>query len=152
MVRKIALLLAALLVLIQFIRPEKNANPELSTADISQVYAMPAAVKNILVQSCYDCHSNHTRYPWYAHIQPVAWWLNSHIQEGKEHLNFSEFGTYPAKKANHKLEEVEEAVTDGWMPLDSYLWVHRDARLTADQAQAVADWARELRGGAAAGH
>lgn len=152
MVRKIALLLAALLVLIQFIRPEKNANPELSTADISQVYAMPGAVKNILVQSCYDCHSNHTRYPWYAHIQPVAWWLNSHIQEGKEHLNFSEFGTYPAKKANHKLEEVEEAVTDGWMPLDSYLWVHRDARLTADQAQAVADWARELRGGAAAGH
>lgn len=152
MVKKMALLFAALLVLIQFIRPEKNANPELSTADISQVYTMPAAVKNILVQSCYDCHSNNTRYPWYAHIQPVAWWLNSHIQEGKEHLNFSEFGTYPAKKANHKLEEVEEAVTDGWMPLDSYLWVHRDARLTAEQAQAVADWARELRGGAAAGH
>lgn len=145
MIRKIAYAVLAVLAVSQFIRPPKNESIGASSADISQVYTVPADVQRILVQSCYDCHSNNTRYPWYAQIQPVGWWLNSHIQEGKEHLNFSEFATYRAKKANHKLEEVEEAVMDGWMPLDSYLWVHGDARLTPEQAQAVAEWARQLR-------
>ncbi len=145
--RKLLYALGALVIGIQFIRPTANQNPEVAATDITQVYTVPAEVKGILVQSCYDCHSNNTRYPWYAHIQPVGWWLSSHIEDGKKHLNFSEFGTYAAKKANHKLEEVEEAVTDGWMPLDSYLWVHHEARLTPEQARAVATWARQLRAG-----
>lgn len=147
MARKILYGLAMVVAVIQFIRPTKNQNPGVGPNDITQTYAVPAEVKGILVQSCYDCHSNNTRYPWYSNIQPVGWWLNSHIQDGKKHLDFSEFGTYTAKKANHKLEEVEDAVTEGWMPLDSYLWVHHEARLTPDQAQAVAAWARNLRTG-----
>jgi hypothetical protein len=145
MIRKILYGLAAVVAVIQFVRPAKNESTDITTADLTRVYSVPPEIKSILEKSCYDCHSNRTRYPWYAEIQPVGWWLNSHIQEGKEHLNFSEFGAYPAKKADHKLEEIEEAVTEGWMPLSSYVWIHRDAQLHPEQAQAIAAWAHSLR-------
>jgi hypothetical protein len=145
MIRKILYGLAAVVAVIQFVRPERNDSTDITTADLSRLYSVPPEIKSILEKSCYDCHSNRTRYPWYAEIQPVGWWLNSHIQEGKEHLNFSEFGAYPGKKADHKLEEIEEAVTEGWMPLGSYVWIHRDAQLHPEQAQAIAAWAHSLR-------
>jgi hypothetical protein len=145
MLRKILLALLVVLVIIQFIRPEKNQAAGVSPNDITAKYAVPANVQLVLKRSCFDCHSNNTTYPWYATIQPVAWWLSSHIDEGKEELNFSEFATYSPKKARHKLEEVGEAVTDGWMPLGAYLWIHHDARLKPEEAKLIADWASQLR-------
>ncbi|GAB2550448.1 heme-binding domain-containing protein [Spirosoma aerophilum] len=139
------LALLAVFVLIQFIRPEKNESTGVSANDITAKYAVPAAVQATLKRSCYDCHSNNTTYPWYDRIQPVAWWLNHHIDEGKRELNFSEFASYSPKKADHKLEEIGEAVTDGWMPLGSYLWIHTDAKLKPEEARQIADWASQLR-------
>lgn len=95
----------------------------------------------ILDKACYDCHSNNTRYPWYANVQPVAWWLNSHVEEGKGEINFDEFLTYPAKKARHKMEEVNEMVKEGEMPLNSYTWVHKEAVLSQSEKLAIANWA-----------
>ena len=102
---------------------------------------MPAEVDAILKSSCYDCHSNNTHYPWYANIQPVAWWLADHVNEGKREINFNEFLTYKPKKAHHKMEEVAEMVNEGEMPLQSYTIVHRDASLSDAQRKLVADWA-----------
>ena len=82
--------------------------------------------------------------PWYAHVQPVGWWLASHISEGKKHLDFSSFKTYHEKKANHKLEELSEAVTDGWMPLETYVWLHRDAKVTPKETRLINDWIASL--------
>ncbi|QMW02017.1 heme-binding domain-containing protein [Spirosoma foliorum] len=144
MLRKILLGLLAVLVIIQFIRPEKNQSAVVSANDITTKYAVPADVHAVLKRACFDCHSNNTTYPWYDNIQPVAWWLHHHIEEGKEELNFSEFATYSPKKARHKLEEVGEAVTEGWMPLGSYLWIHTDAKLKPEEAKLVADWAKGL--------
>ncbi|GAB2607213.1 heme-binding domain-containing protein [Spirosoma areae] len=144
MFRKILLALLAVLVVIQFIRPEKNQSASLSSNDITTKYAIPADVHQVLKRSCFDCHSNNTTYPWYAAVQPVAWWLNHHIDEGKDELNFSEFTTYTPKKAAHKLEEVAEAVTDGWMPLGSYLWIHHEAKLKPEEAKLIANWASQL--------
>jgi hypothetical protein len=104
---------------------------------------LAAETKAVLEVACYDCHSNNTRYPWYANVQPVAWWLQGHVKEGKQHLNFSEFTTYAPKKQHHKFEEIKEAVTDGWMPLDSYKWIHKDAVLTKEQSEAIAKWCDE---------
>lgn len=143
--RKVLLTLLGILVLIQFVRPEKNQSTGVSANDITTKYAVPADVHNLLKRSCFDCHSNNTVYPWYDNIQPVAWWLSNHINEGKRELNFSEFATYSPKKADHKLEEVGEAVTEGWMPLGSYLWVHHDAKLKPEEAKLIADWASQLR-------
>jgi hypothetical protein len=144
MLRKILLGLLILFVLIQFIRPEKNAGTIHGPKSIATLYPVPPQVEAILARSCYDCHSNHTNYPWYTNIQPAGWWMQHHVDEGNEHLNFSEFGIYPPKKMAHKMEEVREMVEKGEMPLESYALIHRDARLSAEDRRTLIEWARAV--------
>jgi hypothetical protein len=144
MIKKIAYVLLAALVIIQFFRPARNISTAKSPNDISNKYAVPASVQEILNTSCYDCHSNNTVYPWYANIQPVAWWLADHVNEGKKELNFSEFITYSPKKAHHKLEEVIEMVKEGEMPLQSYTIIHQNAKLSDAQKLEISNWADGL--------
>jgi hypothetical protein len=143
MLKKILLGLLALLVIIQFIRPEKNDSND-NTYHISTQYEVPAQVNDILVAACNDCHSNQTRYPWYSNIQPVAWWLNDHVEHGKGHLNFSEFTNRRIAVQNHKLEEVIEVIEEDEMPLKSYtaMGLHAEANLDDSQKQLLMDWAR----------
>ena len=101
-------------------------------------------MQDVLKKSCYDCHSYNTKYPWYNNIQPVAWWLQTHVNEGKHDLNFNEFATYAPKKQYHKLKDIIDSQNDGWMPLDSYLWIHKDAILTKDQRDELIKWADSL--------
>lgn len=145
MLKKILFLLGAALIIIQFIRPAKNQSNN-TTNDISTVYTIPADVQQILKTSCYDCHSNYTRYKWYDEIQPVRWWVEDHVKEGKAELNFSEFTTYPEKKRLHKLEEIGDVVDNDEMPLSSYTLAHRDAKLTAAQKEKLTAWAYSLAG------
>lgn len=133
--------LLAILLLAQFIRPAKNLSNDL-TNDISKKYPIPDSVQAILKVACNDCHSNYTIYPWYAEVQPVAVWLANHVEEGKEHLNFSNFTIRRVAVQNHKFEEIIEMVKEGEMPLASYTWVHRDAILTETQKQTLIDWAQ----------
>lgn len=142
--RTFQILLLAFIV-IQFFRPEKNKAVGISDNDISKVYPIPADVQSILKTSCYDCHSNNTVYPWYAEIQPVAWWLDDHIQHAKKDLNFSEFATYSIRRQYKKLEETNDLVKKGEMPLDSYLWIHKDAKLSDQQKLSIANWVTALR-------
>lgn len=138
----IAILLT--LVIIQFFSPERNISNE-HTNDIASSYFLPDSVASILQVACNDCHSNRTEYPWYSGIQPVAWWLDHHIKDGKRHLNFSTFTTRPIAVQYHKLEEIVETVEEGEMPLPSYSWLglHPDAKLTAEQRALVISWARD---------
>ena len=147
MKKKIAYTLLAALVIIQFFRPAKNINAaESATAnDISKVFAVPENVQSILKTSCYDCHSNNTYYPWYNNIQPVAWWLNHHVEEGRGELNFNEFATYTARRQYKKMEEVIDQVKEDEMPLSSYSIIHKDAKLNPDQKLALSSWADAAR-------
>lgn len=145
MARKILIGLAVVFVLIQFIRPERNQSPGAQPNGIETRYSIPANVQQVLKYSCYDCHSNNTNYPWYTNIQPVGWWLQSHVNDGKRHLNFDEFTTYSEKKAKHKFEELEETTKTGWMPLESYLIMHGDAKMTPQQAEEMRVWAAALK-------
>jgi hypothetical protein len=145
LLKKILLGLVLLFVAGQFIRPTKNIAAGPSANDITAHYPTPPAVKALLTTACYDCHSNTTRYPWYAEIQPTGWWLASHVEDGKKHLNFSEFAAYAPKRAVHKMEEVMDTVTEHEMPLSSYTLIHRDARLTDEQIKLLADWAETVR-------
>ena len=143
--RKIALIILVVLIVIQFIRPSKNISTEIiSENDVSKTYAIGDDVHQILIRKCYDCHSNNTVYPWYLNIQPIGWWMAYHIHEGKEELNFSEFKNYSAKRAAHKLDEISDAVTEGWMPLSSYLWMHPKAKIQTDEANAINAWIKTL--------
>lgn len=86
----ILITLLVVLVVIQFFHPAKNISTVKSPNDIAVLHNVPANVSTILDKACNDCHSNNTRYPWYNNIQPVAWWLDNHVQEGKGELNFNE--------------------------------------------------------------
>ena len=143
MVKKILLVLLAAFVVIQFIRPEKNVSDE-QLNHVSKKYAVPADVDAILKVACNDCHCNKTEYPWYANVQPVAWWLADHVKDGKRHLNFSTFAGMKVALQNHKFEEVVEMVEKKEMPLPSYtnLGLHSGANLTDAQRQTLIKWAK----------
>ena len=142
---KILVGIVIVLILIQFIRPAKNEGGGKAGGDISQVVSLPTTIGSKLKASCYDCHSNHTEYPWYSRVQPVGWWLANHIKEGKAELNFNEFGSYSKRRQLSKLKGIGESIKDGSMPLSSYLWIHRDANLSAADKKAIIDWAEETR-------
>lgn len=140
-IKTILIVLLIALIIIQFFRPTKNSGEELVANQITAVQNVPADVQQILKVSCNDCHSNTTYYPWYSKIQPVAWFLDDHIIEGKKELNFSEFATYSVNRRYKKFKEIQKQVKEDEMPLFSYTVPHRDAVLSAGQKTTLIDWA-----------
>lgn len=140
--KKIILGVVALLIVIQFIRPARNINGQVLPTDISKLYSVPENVQASLKTACYDCHSNNTRYPWYVNIQPVGWYLAWHVSEGKEELNFSDFGSYSQRKQKGKFKGIANTVQKGEMPLSSYTLIHKDAILTNEEKARLIDWAK----------
>lgn len=138
--KKIDIALLAVFVMIQFIRPSLNVENKSSSTDLVNVYSVPQNVLTVLRSSCYDCHSNHTNYPWYAHVQPLGWLLADHIREGKAELNFSEFGSYSLRRQASKLKGIENSIKDGTMPLWSYTLMHSKARLSKEEKALLLDW------------
>ncbi len=145
MLRKILLGIAAVLLILQFFQIDKT-NPEADPAlDFMNIHNPPGQIASMLKTACYDCHSYHTRYPWYTYTQPLAWWIEDHIDHGREELNFSEWATYSDRRADHKLEEAVEYTLNEEMPLPSYLIAHGDADLSDEQRKILADWFESLR-------
>jgi len=142
MKKKIVIGILICLVAIQFIRPAKNAGVTDKTKEIAAVIQVPENVQVILKKACNDCHSNNTVYPWYSYIQPVYFWLNHHINEGKREINFDEFATYRLRRQYHKLEEIIKQVKEGEMPLSSYTLIHKEAILTNDEKTTLTTWAK----------
>ena len=142
--KRILLFLLIAILIIQFIRPARNISNTVSSNDIAKLYTVPDTIHNILKVSCYDCHSNNTKYPWYSNVQPVGWWLQWHVNDGKKELNYSEFGGYEPRKQWRRLKQTAELAQQHEMPLDSYLWIHKDAKLSEDQIKILSDWAESL--------
>lgn len=138
--KRILLLLLVAFVAIQFFRPERNINAVLLPADISNTVYVPGKVSDILKNSCYDCHSNNTRYPWYMNIQPMGWIMADHVKDGKRDLNFSEFGNYSKRKQTNKLRGIETSVREGEMPISYYTSLHTDAKLNEEEKKLISDW------------
>ena len=143
--KKILWGLLILVVLAQFFGPEKNEGDLASLEPFLTETNPPEDVKLILKESCYDCHSNVTEYPWYHNITPVNYWMADHVKHGKGHLNFSVWNEYSVKKKEHKLEELIEEVEEGKMPLPSYTWTHDEANLSETQIETLNSWAKQLR-------
>lgn len=143
--KKWLLIFIVAFILIQFIQPARNTNGQVLQTDITRTYSVPAKVKAVLETACYDCHSNNTRYPWYANIQPGGWWLAKHIKDGKDELNFSEFGSYSPRRQANKLRSIQNSINDGTMPLWSYTLLHKNARLTNDQKALLIEWVSNVK-------
>jgi hypothetical protein len=125
---------------LQFFRPDFT-NPPVDHAEALQATtAVPENVQSILNRSCNDCHTNQTNYPWYSHIQPSAGFLKSHIDEGRRELNLSVWKTYEPRRQRRKLSEICEVVKAREMPLASYLWIHRSAKLSDQEIKTLCDW------------
>ena len=125
---------------IQFIQPAHNTSGQVLPTDITKTLSVPDNVLNVFKNACDDCHSNNTRYPWYVNIQPMGWMMARHIKNGKDNLNFSDFGSYSQRKQGNKLRAIETSIKEGSMPLSSYTIMHTDARLSAEDKKLINDW------------
>ena len=139
-----ALLIIAILIILQFFQPEKNQGSISQESDLIVVASVPDSLSKILIASCYDCHSNRTEYPWYNRISPVSWYLYKHVREGKEGLNLSEFGNLSKAEKIGALSDLYDAIEAGSMPLQSYMLIHRDARMSQEEIDALLDWADQM--------
>jgi hypothetical protein len=148
--RKMLVVLLVVFVMIQFIRPAENRSTAVLATDITNIYPVPDSVLAVLKNSCYDCHSNNTRYPWYDRIQPAAWYVSSHVKEGKHDLNFSEFGSYPLKRQQKKFQQIAQVVKEDDMPLSSYTLIHQHAKLSDNDKTVLISWASRLKDSLAA--
>ncbi len=142
--KTIGWLLLIALIAIQFFHPKKNIIEGDQPNAISKKFPVSADVKIILDKACMDCHSNNTRYPWYNNIQPVAWWLNNHVIDGKKELNFDEYITRRPRFQYRRMEQTIDLVKKKEMPLDSYTWTHKDAILTEEEKTKLYDWAKSV--------
>tara|TARA_R110002126_G_scaffold291479_3_gene453069 strand:+ start:420 stop:893 length:474 start_codon:yes stop_codon:yes gene_type:complete len=142
--KKIGLVLLLILVVAQFFGPEKNdGSLDTVNAFIAETNP-PENVLQIMKTSCFDCHSSKTNYPWYSAITPVNYWLDSHVKDGKKHLDFSKWSSYSLKKKEHKMDELYEEVEKGEMPLNSYTWTHDEANLTPEQIDEIVGWGKKV--------
>ena len=140
LIKKILLPILIVFIAIQFIQPTRNNSQQVLPTDISKTYSISKNVNNILKKSCYDCHSNNTDYPFYSFIQPIRWQIEKDIKNGKEKLNFSEFGSYSPRRQISKWRDIVNRINDGTMPLSSYKLIHKNARLTKEDKEVLFNW------------
>jgi hypothetical protein len=139
----IAIVLFIAFIAIQFYRPDRTAPPIVESETLEASTRVPEKVEQILIKSCNDCHTNKTNYPWYSQIAPASLFLASHVDEGRRELNFSIWNTYETRRKRRKLDEICEQVTERYMPLPSYLWIHWDAKLSDENIKILCDWAEQ---------
>jgi hypothetical protein len=134
-----------LFVAAQAYRPDLSGPPVDDAKSMRATAQLTPEVGAIFDRACNDCHSSKTDWPWYSQLAPVSWWLKSHVDDGRRELSFSEWGTYPQRKASVKLREICGQVSAGEMPLKSYLLLHPAARLSDADKKAICDWTEQER-------
>ena len=142
--KKTFLIIIIILIAIQFVTIDKNIPNTNMNKDFIELTNPPGRLSEMIKTSCYDCHSHHTRYPWYSNIAPVSWILKNHVNSGRNHLNFSVWTDYKESKKNHKIEECIEVVETGEMPMKGYVLFHGEADLTTDQRETLNNWFRSV--------
>ena len=138
----LALLIVLILIAIQFFQPKKNRG-ESTDLHLFKTEQVPENVQLTLNNACMDCHSDHTNYLWYHRVAPVSWMVGRHITEGKEELNFSTWGELDDFDKISAYEDMYKAVKNGTMPIRSYRTVHKNARLTKEEVDALCAWTKE---------
>jgi hypothetical protein len=130
---------------LQFFPTTLNQSDTIPKTDFMMETDVPKQVESLIKTSCYDCHSNNTQYPWYNKVQPVAWFMEDHVEHGKEELNFNEWDDYSDRRKNSKLKSIISQIEDDEMPLDSYTLIHKEAKLSKDEKKIVLDWVSNLK-------
>ena len=135
--KRTLLIFLILFIVMQFIQTEKTDEQ----VDKSLEIKADEQVMTIFKTACYDCHSNEVKYPWYSTIAPFSWVISTHIEEGKKALNFSIWEKYTTEEKSEHLKDIYRTVYAS-MPLQSYLWLHKEADLTKEQRSFIRDWTK----------
>jgi hypothetical protein len=144
MLKIIIWIIIAIIIVIQFIPasyPEVIAEND---NDLMKNNAIPQDISMILKNSCYDCHSNETHYPWYSYVAPVKWLVIRDVRLGRNGLNFSEWERLKSREKISLLSDMAEEVDAGNMPMPIYTLLHRSASLDEDQKKLMADWTEKM--------
>lgn len=144
-IKIIAIVLLLAFVGIQFIPTTRNQSDTIPSTDFMLVNNVPETIQKKLQVSCYDCHSNNTQYPWYNNVQPVAWFLEDHINEAKSELNFNEWDSLSTRRKKSKLRSIIKQIESGEMPLNSYTLIHKDAEFLEKEAEEMINWITSLK-------
>lgn len=142
--RKFIIAVLIILVLIQFIPRSLPVNKAPSENDLIRSEVAKGETAQILKTSCYDCHSNTVNYPWYSYIAPVSWLISHDINEGKEHLNFSEWNSMTQNRKECSLSEIKEMIEKDEMPIPLYTLIHTKAKLSKEQKELIIKWTEDL--------
>ncbi|RZN83386.1 MAG: hypothetical protein EVB11_05385 [Winogradskyella sp.] len=138
--KRVLSIFALVFIVIQFYRPNMNVQSPETLDDFLIAAKAPEHVKKLVKNSCYNCHSNNTDYFWYDHISPASWFVDNHIKEGKEHLNFSNWATLDSRDKTGMISEIAVNISEDKMPLPSYLKIHSDAKLSKREKQQIIEW------------
>jgi len=144
MLKKILAALAIIFILIQFIPTSLPEVRDNNPGDLLKNNEVPANIVTLLHNSCYDCHSNETVYPWYSYIAPVSFLVNRDTRKGRKHLNFSEWQSYSRDDKAEALDDLTEEVKEGEMPMKIYPIMHAKARLSDEDREALVSWAEDF--------
>jgi len=139
-IRWVVLIGVCLFLVAQFVRPAKTNPPSDPSMAIESHVEVEPQIANILNRACADCHSNKTRWPWYSHVAPVSWFVIDHVNHGRSHMNFSEWGSYKKNEQRELLDETCRIIKKGEMPLSSYTPMHSDSKLTAADIATICEW------------
>lgn len=144
MKKKILIGILFVFVVMQSIRIDTTPDLVAIESDFLNLTNAPDSIVGIVNNSCYDCHSNDTKYSWYSNVAPVSWLVRNHIKEGREHINFSNWKSYPPSKQSHIIEECIEEIKEDEMPLKSYVLIHSKAKLTPKSKNQLIEWLKNV--------
>ena len=136
----VIIIVLAILLIIQLFKIDTTPTETDINMDYLITTQAPEEIKNIMEKSCYDCHSNKTSYPWYSKTAPISWMINNHIKEGRQHINFSEWGNYAQERQKHTQKECIEEIVKNKMPLKSYTMIHTDSKLSDESKETIIQW------------
>jgi hypothetical protein len=144
-VKWVGLGILAVFISIQLIQPERTNPPVDESKTVSSSLNVPPEVRAVLERSCYDCHSNNTRWPWYSHVAPVSWLTARDVKKGRTNLNFSTWGDYKKRRQINKLDQISDQLRENEMPVKPYRLMHPSAVLSKAEIDLVTGWAEKVR-------
>ena len=130
--------------LIQFFPIDRTNKPVDSAANFVDARKAPEKISTLLKNACYDCHSNETVYPKYAFIAPVSWSVKSHVNEGREHLNFSIWETYNKDLKKNMITKSIQTIQSKAMPMPGYIVYHKEANLSEAERALMIQYFEEM--------
>src|SRR5690348_11590713 len=141
-VKRLVLIVLILAAAIQLYRPAKKNPPEDPAKTLRASTQMPPDVAESIERSCSDCHTNRTVWPKYSYVAPVSWLVTDDVNDGRRHVNFSEWGTYSTERQQRKLGDICAQVKQYDMPLRQYTWMHKGTTLDQTQRDAICAWTK----------